>query len=482
MTGITGGRVIVVDDEIDEAMPVLKALAKKGIASAFYDSDIDGLPADNSSRPKGVRLAILDMDLTGGGTSSKSKIATLVNCLRKILDPNNGPYVVLAWTKHSELIDLFEQAVFSQEDMPKPVHTIKLTKSECKTEGKLDLAIISEKLEDALVQFSPLLFLQQWEAKSFLAATEVTNGLSALVSLKTDDRDKYREHWKSEFLQLLYTMAKAEADKQLDSNTCLGAVYGSLAPLYADRMESHVADLSCVLTANSEEVLKYAGDCGVEKRARINTMLHLAFENLDRFTGGNLYVFSRDEKTDWLPERSRLIEDIVQREKNEEVTHAKVVHLCSASFPILVETSANCDHAQKNIRIARFLYGLLLPDTERKKVNRRSEFIWELGPLFLHEILNPDKMAEPLFEEPEEDYAGPYACSIFGKLNNVQDTLVKAGLYYFYLSARHLVSLDLMKAKDIRPFARLRCQALIDLQAWFARHAARPGMVLLRQP
>jgi hypothetical protein len=438
VTGFAGARVIVVDDKKEEALPVLRALAKEAIPSAFFDGDLDSLPRE---RLTGVRLAILDMNLVDG-TDDKSKVSALVNYLKGILKPDNGPYAVIAWTYHRELVNLFEQSVFSEEDIAKPVFSLILTKDECKSDGDFNLSVLSDKLTNAMSEFSPLLFLQLWEEKCFLAASEVTNGLSDLARPKTKNLVRYRERWKGQFLQLLRAMATAQAEKQLDEDTCLNAVYNSLGPLYADRMEGHAAELSSVL--NPQEILETLGDCGPEKKAKINTMLHLAFEGLDRFSGGNLYMFPNKKRPKWLPDKRQLIEDFVQGKKGQPGTITKIDHLDGICIPLLIEVNANCDHAQKNIRISRFLFGLILPVNERNKINPKAGFIWEFGPLFLK-----------------------------GRRG-------KKGEYYIYISSRHLVSLKLDQATRMSPYARLRGQALVDLQAWFARHAARPGMVLLQ--
>ncbi|MDT9081559.1 hypothetical protein RSW80_26390, partial [Escherichia coli] len=86
---------------------------------------------------------------------------------------------------------------------------------------------------------------------------------------------EYRRIWKEQFLQLLHSMAEAQAEQHLDANTCLSAVYGALRPLYADRMESHAAHLSESLLQSSKEIMESSADCTIDKKAKINSMLHL---------------------------------------------------------------------------------------------------------------------------------------------------------------------------------------------------------------
>jgi len=445
MTGLTGARVIVVDDDEEDALPILKAFARKGIPAAFFDGSPRGLPLKDD-RFTGVRLAILDMDLIGGGASEKSKAAALVKRLEKILSPNNGPYAVLAWTNHPDLLEFFEDYVFSAKNVPKPIFSIMLTKAECRNKrGKLDnLTLISKKIDDKLMQVSPLIFLQAWEEKCFSAATEVTNTLSDLASSGAAELDEWRSLWKAQLLELMHAMSEEGVGRNLNKDTVLNGLYSSLNPLHADRMESNTAALSASLAVNSIEIIAASADCGIERKARINSMLHLSFENLGHFTAGNLYKFSSKIDPNWKLNPRQLLEDFIQGKKGEEQTSKKINEVSKSSVPVFVEVSAACDHAQKNIRIARFIFGLIIPAAEKKKLNYKADFIWEFGPFFLEKLI------------------------------------ADAGQYYFYFSARDIVTLDLKKTLKMKAVARIRSQALSDLQFWLAHHSARPGMMLLR--
>lgn len=59
MTGLRTARAVVVDDERDEAMPVIEALSRLGIGSVYIRGDrLEDLPA---SPFPGVRVVFLDM-------------------------------------------------------------------------------------------------------------------------------------------------------------------------------------------------------------------------------------------------------------------------------------------------------------------------------------------------------------------------------------------------------------------------------------
>ncbi len=442
--GLTGVKVIIIDDEESEALPIIKALAKQGVSTAYFDGSIGQLPR-RGNRLCGVRLAILDMDLTGGGVPDKSKASALIKVLERVISSDNGPYMVLAWTKHKELIDEFEGMLFRSNTIPAPVYTLMLEKSACKNpKGKFDLSIVSAKIEAELVNASPLQVLQAWEEKSISASTKLTNTLSDLSAEKGNDLKSWRNEWKTNLLQVMRVMVAAEMGQQLDINSAIAALYSVLNPLHADRMENGSAKLYARLDKSASEIIAATGGGGAERRAHVNAMLHLARENLETFAPGNIYRFSRTRRPSWVPSSAFLLEDLMQPINDPTRAREEQSRLSKACFPVLIEVNAACDHAQRNIRIARFISGLLVPEADSTKIKPKAEFIWKFGPVYL------DK-----------------------------DRAMAAGQYSLYFSARHLISRDLEKMPPIRPVLRLRGQAFVDLQSWFAHRASRPGIVFV---
>ncbi|MGA2940138.1 MAG: hypothetical protein ABSF52_24010 [Syntrophobacteraceae bacterium] len=432
MRGLQGVRVIVLDDQSEEALPVLKALAKKGISAAFYDADPDGFPQNQLT---GVRLAILDMDLLGSGGTDKNMASAVLGCVKGILSPENGPYILLAWTMHPEVVAQVEDYVFKDDQIPKPIFSLDLTKDQCKDEqGNITLSAVSEKINQKLSEFSPLFFLQQWERNCFLAATDVTNHLSGLAELKTGDRKEFADHWKKELLQLLHALGQTHAGKNLIPENCLSSICEAMGPLYADRMESYVSDPSS-FSIDPGEVLATSSDFNQSAKGRINSMYHLALRVSHLFGPGNLYLFANHEVPQWMSSTQSIFEDIAQPGHEEALQRT--------SFMILVEIGPNCDHAQQNIRLARFIPGILLPEGNANKIKKNAEFLWSKRPFFI--------------DKPP----------------------IMSGDYLICLSARHFITTDLQTAGKMVPYARLRSQILTDLQTWFARHASRPGMLLL---
>lgn len=438
MNGLTGARVVIVDDEEKEALPVIREFSKGGVPCVYY-KDINDLPSSDAQKPLGIRLAVLDMNLIGGTVSEKSMISTLLAYLRKVLRSDNGPYGVLIWTKHITARDLFEEEIFNVPYIPNPVFVVCISKYECTNKkGEFRLRKVASEISKALDGFSPLLLLQKWEETSFLSATQVTNQLANLSTRDAANLDEWRNLWKTEFLQLMRAMASAEAGQQLASDSVLNSLYESMNPLLADRMETNIISLRNTFSKHSTDILTAQQNISLHSRAKLNTMLHLALDGVKGFYAGNIY--SRSKLSTQIPTVTKLLNDFLVGGVNGRKQN--ILNVRPFSKSVVIETNPFCDHSQNNVRIARFIAGLIVPENKSENI-KKAEFIYKLGPVFLELKWLP------------------------------------AGEYYFYFSARHLLTMELSQVENVTPFARLRGQAFGDLQSWFSRQATRPGMLVL---
>ncbi len=215
MEGLKLTRVVVLDDSEDEGLQIIKALWERLIPAIYFSGP--ETPPKKEERLVGVRLAFLDMDLVPGTIDVKSKMSALVGMLRGILAPNNGPYSVVAWTKHTELVKEFEEYIFNTSDVPRPIAVAVVDKDECKGKDgeNWDLGKVKTELTAKLAEASPLLFLQTWEGSCFDAATSVTTKLSELTGADIEKTPTdFRATWKTQMLRLLNCLAIAEAGRR----------------------------------------------------------------------------------------------------------------------------------------------------------------------------------------------------------------------------------------------------------------------------
>src|SRR6266478_3933076 len=182
MNGLSGARVLLLDDKQREAFPVIKAFSKAGIPVAYFDGKSGGFPL-KTKKLRGVRLAVLDMNLGESG-SNENIASTLVQTFSSIMARDNGPYGILIWTNHPELKDLVARYIYEHPSLPNPVFIANLKKAsflrvtDDDVAEKFSVTKFSKQLMVQVSENSPLECIQVWEGSSFQAATNVTNTLA----------------------------------------------------------------------------------------------------------------------------------------------------------------------------------------------------------------------------------------------------------------------------------------------------------------
>lgn len=91
------GSVVIIDNEPNEALPIIQVLARKGIAVTYYKgNDEVSLP---ESKSQNVRLVFLDLQLID--TSNEHHISKhIANLLDQVISPTNGPFILIVWSKN----------------------------------------------------------------------------------------------------------------------------------------------------------------------------------------------------------------------------------------------------------------------------------------------------------------------------------------------------------------------------------------------
>jgi hypothetical protein len=448
VNGLGGARVVVVDDEFNEAMPMIKAFSRAGVPTAYFNGTTQSELPSPTRRLHGVRLAILDMDLGVGG-SPENKASTLVQVLGKIIAPKNGPYGVLIWTNHPDLESLALKYISERSEAPRPVFVAKMHKADffsglpkAGSPPTFALARLSRALRAELVENSPLECLQVWEALCFRAATNVTNQLGEVAATEAPDLAQWRKAWQDEALPLLLAIGKAQAGKNLSAENCMLSIFLALTPLHGDRLDLLAEGTTVGLSTHVARIMAASGTSQVDRKAKVNSMLHLGSDHLEQFSPGNAYVWGKSNKPTFLPAIGGILvgaADVSSPKKerqNLDVLRSNA-RLCG------VEITPICDYAQGKMGLARIIAGFVLPAGYGKSV-RKAGYLKCFGPLYLPKT-----------------------------------RVTASDSYNIYLDARHVVSAELALVKTLTPIARVRSQLLADIQLWAAYQASRQGVMLL---
>ncbi len=445
MNGLRGTRVLLLDDESAEALPIIRAFSRVGVPAVFFDGKESGLPP-KTRKLRGVRLAILDMNLGVTGTDN-TVASTLVQTFSKIISPDNGPYGILIWTNHPELKEAVARYIHEHATLPKPVFIVMLKKADFKRVGSnggepgFSIGKLSTELLKVLAENSPLECMQVWEGACFSAATNVTNAIAELSDLKPDPV-QWREAWRQEALRLLLVIGRARAEEHLTAENCIPSIFLALNPLHADRMDVAVEELSEDLSGHVNQIMTATGQSAPERKGKINSMLHLGSDRLEIFSPGNLFVFGKQNKPPFMPSMKDALQDCVEGNPAQQLEYRQAImehaRLCG------LEITPVCDYAQNKMGLSRLLVGFAVPWDHHKKIKLKAQFLKTMGPFYFSE------------------------------------KMLKAGAYVLFLNSRYVAAAKPSLVRKLRAVARVRPQLLADVQSWASYQAARQGVMLLK--
>ena len=110
------GKVLVIDDQVEEAVPLLNLLGKKGVSTMYYSGNLSELPESPFNE---IRLVFCDLKFNVA-TDSKSVVSNVFSILKSLISEENGPYILLVWSAHGadylqELQKILETAKIKPE-------------------------------------------------------------------------------------------------------------------------------------------------------------------------------------------------------------------------------------------------------------------------------------------------------------------------------------------------------------------------------
>jgi hypothetical protein len=455
-------RVVIIDDLPDEALPVIEALGRLGMGCIYLKGErLEELPA---APLRGVRLVVLDLRLgTTGG--AKQTTAMTANVFRRTISPDEGPLIVLLWTKHDEDIPAFQKALFALE--PKFQSTILIADLEKPaTITPATLRKIRRRISKLADDWKPIDFLWGWEQLAHEAATSTTaiiaNQVSSNAGIQQDDSDEVRKNkWLFALRRLLRTLAEAAGGESANEKTAGSDLLEALTAINDDRLEME--------SSRSEDVdlkIIFEQPSGLNRNqaALLNGMVMVGapLSGPQEIKPGNVYVLGTKHgpftscgidvtelKSEILTQLTRdadfkKYDDLAAKNKTDAtkaVPHKRAREkrrreLYRECKVIVAEVTPSCDFAQGNRKLVRLAAGILVPDSLQKLVPRKES----LRPFELIALSGTEGLWMPVF------------------------------------SSRFLYTMqDPQRCLRTRPAFRLRAGILADLRNWYASQSARPG-------
>lgn len=227
MEGLRTPRVVVIDDRLDEAGPLLRVLATLGVPAQYFTGNQQELPAAPFA---GIRLLFIDMILEGMDENKpKEAVSTVLAVLERILPSDARSAIPVIWTKHGGVVDEFKAGWrdrFAQlQHLPVIVLDDKIQMTESPD-------ALREQIIKKLSVIQNLRLLWAWEELVHDAAADTTQELSKLV-------EPVEDKWFAGLTKLLAALAHAEGGQMAtDSQGAVRSLFGALDKIFEDRLEA----------------------------------------------------------------------------------------------------------------------------------------------------------------------------------------------------------------------------------------------------
>lgn len=406
------GSVVIIDDAIEEALPLMKVLSRYGIAYKYFNGRKDELPEQLIDN---VRIIFLDIQLEGmdGVLNDKTKYSTLKGVVSRIIGEKSIPYAIIVWTKHDELISELN------DYLPvKPLFILNMEKEKCKNvSGEFNLYKISDKIKEKTDELGAYKFFMVWQNLINRSSNQIVNEISSIFP--------YDNNWNNKINNILKLLAEAYAGKQIKNDI---GKYSMLTfnNLLLDIVEKNI--LSGYLSEQNKFSPLMNNDERLEDKIKgeLNRRLLISFENNNSPVPGNIYYE--------LPELNLSKEVLIQELFNGKIQDSDVKEKIEKFKLVFLEVSPFCDYAQNKWKRCRLLPGLLCPENYKNNI-KRADYIYKT-PLFM-----------------------------------LDDQLV-----YLVFDLRHLTSVAVKDMNDKKAYLRVRKELLSDIQTKISNHISRLGV------
>lgn len=376
------GRIAIVDDQIEQALPLMRVFAKNNIPYVYYKGTA---PEYLPEQPENdIRILLLDLNLLGGRDNQPKDIrSSLFSVISHIISPNNFPYVLVLWSRQEKeykgmLEDLFSNALIDRA----PITILEWIKSDFfpnfsdeETNKEEEYRIIDE-LKKVIVKQPAYCYLMQWENCVHNAADETIQDIFHDFHFKGK--------WNNNANCLLDMFAKSYLGKHFNDASIKDRAKASLLFLndvYCDTLESNV--IACAFAEENELPYSVNGEYKDEMVAKINGCLLLSnlFDSSCQ-PGCVLPISLKIENTKYFHE---LFHDcfITNGLSNSDAKKLKK-DIYKSLLPFEVIVTPDCDYAQMKAKFYRLVQGVIINAGFKDHVNSQSDAFY-VSPIFEYE-------------------------------------------------------------------------------------------------
>lgn len=471
------GRVVVIDDKTEDGEAVIRSLWKLQVPSFFlhYQDDIIS-NLEPRKKFEGIRYIFQDIALISSSFPDKRDYTAAAEGIDSILDDENGPWLLVAWSTWGNDPDKGDQYAkelfdYLSDRLPegkRPYQFVVIDKRPYATDGEhgaVDTNLSRDKkdqllydVQNSISSIPSLEALGDWESNIRSSASKVLHDLCNMTDMS--DADSIEKGLGG----VLFQLAQAQEGARLNKSDDLSyPLYQMLSNMLYDKV-SHIE-------SDEVKVLEDVKEC-VESGV-INQMLHWErYSDKLKLSPGCVYKWPEDDIVDLGSirvskdkQKPFIIDTFISNETNRRDAAFNDESFLENVTPVLIDITPACDHANDKAFWRRFLVGIIVSNEAKDHFYSKKK-----------KALTCDYLKDaPKFQDKGEAWYLILNSKLVVSLRDKGD----------YVSTQHSDE-DAITAEfppDVRkltPVGRIREQLLQEFIAWYGRMATRPGIVSLR--
>lgn len=442
------GRIAIIDDNIDEAKPLMREFAQNNIPYVYFNGEESFFPnqPDND-----IRILFLDINLLGQSAIDYKNIKSkLVNVIRKVISPNNYPYILIYWSIQEREYDSVIREVFDTVlSDRRPISIHRFIKSdfflipggeEQPTEKR-----IVEELGKIIREDSPYDHLMQWE--------NIAHASSDIL-LKELLPNSEPDEWKARTEYVISSLGKANLGQHYENSNYeerIKAGFIAINLIYNDTLETNIS--LCNITSQQRAEGDISAFSTEDLVANINHKLLMSEYPKDICEPGAVFQYNDIGKGCFgellnkvlsllkirqviRTEKKGIEESVLKKEASERLKNIRK-EIEKTWIKIGIVVTPSCDYAQKKKVIDRVVQGVIIDSKYKDYLNTGDAF----------------------FTSPVFQYKDTY--------------------YVFVINYNYFITDDLSPKTNINLLFKLRRPCLAEIQSKLARHISRQGIMNL---
>lgn len=332
------GKVVIIDDKIDEVINLISGLSAEKIPFVYYkDESGDDLPETSL---KNVRIIFLDLLLIDDNAPPVKKVvSSIISRLKRIISEDNGPYILIYWSTQRKKYSKALERELSKKSLKnyKPFEILSLSKPS-------SIEKVQEELAKRFEKFKSLKAFFLFESIANKTAGNIVNQFSNIFSVDGS--------WDKNLKDVLYKMGEAR----------VGEVNYKALP-DSEKIKNSLLTISTTIDENIEKSISICDfdeidfdslhkyDTTIEAKAKFNSRLHLFAPISGSIKSGNIY-FLRNRKT--------ISNEIIDKAKDPQ---ANIQNFKPNVF--FLDLTPVCDYSQDK-KYVRGVYGVLVEKDDMK--------------------------------------------------------------------------------------------------------------------